>query len=207
MLSGSVNAVRTGPSAQQPQVWRIREHHCVQRRRRVQTSPSHEHEIINEHLPIGQPLDAYVPADAEFMQHASDGQGPRKLEVRIPDPEAPNGFKSYTYVTLDGVQESFDTGGRVAVRLPEHHHERIPIPYNRRDVHPGPYEEPERYQGGGDDEWIETITDTLITGEGHSSWGAFRLRGRIRPWDGMITLVKDYVRISAHTLAACSSPL
>ncbi|KAG8701501.1 hypothetical protein FRC09_005332 [Ceratobasidium sp. 395] len=45
---------------------------------------------------------------------------------------------------------------------------------------------------GGDDEWVETITDTLITGEGHSSWGEFHLRGRIRHWDGMITLVKDY---------------
>ncbi|KAF8596940.1 hypothetical protein BDV93DRAFT_562807 [Ceratobasidium sp. AG-I] len=192
MLAGSVDAVRTGSSAQQPQVWRIQEHHCIQRRRRVQTSQSHGDEIINESLPLGQPLNACIPANAEFMQHVSDGTEPDKLEVRIPDSDAPGGFKSYTYMTLGGIQESFDTRGGMAVRLPENHRERIPIPYNRRDVHPGPYEEPERYQGGGDDEWIETITDTLITGEGHSSWGKFRLRGRIRPWDGMITLVKDY---------------
>lgn len=196
MLTGSVDAVQSGPSAQQPQVWRIREHHCIQRRRRVQTGASHEDEVVNEPLPIGEPLDAYVPADAEFLQHAGSDEGPRKLEIRMPDPDAPGGFKSYTYMTVDGIQESFDTRGGVSVRLPEHNHERIPIPRHHHDVHPGPYEEPERYQGGGDDEWIETITDTLITGEGHSSWGAFRLRGRIRPWDGMITLVKDYVRLS-----------
>jgi hypothetical protein len=51
--------------------------------------------------------------------------------------------------------------------------------------------------GDGDDEYEEQILDTLITGEGHSSWGSFKLRGRIRAWDGMIILVKDYVRHKA----------
>ncbi|KAE9389799.1 hypothetical protein BT96DRAFT_1002898 [Gymnopus androsaceus JB14] len=37
------------------------------------------------------------------------------------------------------------------------------------------------------------VLDVIITGEGHSSWGEFRLIGRVRPCDGFISLSKDYV--------------
>lgn len=32
----------------------------------------------------------------------------------------------------------------------------------------------------------------LLTGTGHSAWGRFILKGRVRAWDGMATLVKEY---------------
>jgi len=38
----------------------------------------------------------------------------------------------------------------------------------------------------------EPILDTLITGSGHSAWGPFTIRGRVRNWDGLTTLLKDY---------------
>ncbi|KAJ3882267.1 hypothetical protein F5051DRAFT_449338 [Lentinula edodes] len=37
------------------------------------------------------------------------------------------------------------------------------------------------------------VLDIIITGEGHSSWGEFRLIGRVRPCDGLISLSKDYI--------------
>ncbi|KAF5392676.1 hypothetical protein D9757_000941 [Collybiopsis confluens] len=37
------------------------------------------------------------------------------------------------------------------------------------------------------------VLDIVITGEGHSSWGEFRLIGRVRPRDGFISLSKDYI--------------
>ncbi|KAJ3746450.1 hypothetical protein DFH05DRAFT_1485278 [Lentinula detonsa] len=37
------------------------------------------------------------------------------------------------------------------------------------------------------------VLDIIITGEGHSSWGEFRLIGRVRPCDGFISLSKDYI--------------
>ncbi|KAG8939565.1 hypothetical protein FRC00_013802, partial [Tulasnella sp. 408] len=43
---------------------------------------------------------------------------------------------------------------------------------------------------GHEDE--EQILDTLITGSGHSAWGPFTLRGRVRQWDGLVTVLKDY---------------
>ncbi|EJD54736.1 hypothetical protein AURDEDRAFT_179818 [Auricularia subglabra TFB-10046 SS5] len=39
----------------------------------------------------------------------------------------------------------------------------------------------------------EAGQDILLIGEGHSSWGRFNLRGRVRQCDGFITLVKQYV--------------
>jgi hypothetical protein len=45
------------------------------------------------------------------------------------------------------------------------------------------------------DEAVETNVEgleVLLTGTGHSAWGRFVLKGRVRAWDGMATLVKEY---------------
>ncbi|EIW68667.1 hypothetical protein TREMEDRAFT_32015 [Tremella mesenterica DSM 1558] len=41
---------------------------------------------------------------------------------------------------------------------------------------------------GGESQGLEMI----LTGTGHSAWGRFVLRGRVRAWDGMASLVKEY---------------
>ncbi|KAG9098013.1 hypothetical protein FRC06_006918 [Ceratobasidium sp. 370] len=191
MLAGAINAVQSGPLAQQPQVWRIREHHCIDRRRRVPSGFDSRDVIRSEMLPVGNPLDAYIPANAEFVQHGEplpsgapiSATSNRRLEVRVPDANAPGGYSVYSYVTRDGSSEPTDVSGPVPI--PTHYMEM----YAEPDAALSPFTYQEH---GGDDEWVETITDTLITGEGHSNWGEFHLRGRIRHWDGMITVVKDY---------------
>ncbi|KAG8740707.1 hypothetical protein FRC10_003957 [Ceratobasidium sp. 414] len=191
MLAGSIDAVQSGSLAQQPQVWRIREHHCIDRRRRVPTGFDSRDMIRSEILPVGNPLDAYIPANAEFIQHGEpleddapiSGTSNRRLEVRVPNENVPGDYNVYSYVTRDGSGDSSEVYGRV------------PIPTNYMDMYAESDADlnPFTYQEhGGDGEWVETITDTLITGEGHSNWGQFHLKGRIRHWDGMITLVKDY---------------
>ena len=32
----------------------------------------------------------------------------------------------------------------------------------------------------------------MVTGTGHSAWGRFYVSGRVRVWDGMILLMKEY---------------
>jgi len=61
----------------------------------------------------------------------------------------------------------------------------------------------EGYEIVPDDELDEVCTsecpglEILLTGTGHSAWGRFILKGRVRAWDGMATLVKEYaVRLS-----------
>jgi hypothetical protein len=56
----------------------------------------------------------------------------------------------------------------------------------------------EGYEIVPDEELDEACTsecpglEILLTGTGHSAWGRFILKGRVRAWDGMATLVKEY---------------
>ena len=43
-----------------------------------------------------------------------------------------------------------------------------------------------------DDGGEEAGLEILLTGTGHSAWGRFILKGRVRAWDGMASLVKEY---------------
>ena len=54
----------------------------------------------------------------------------------------------------------------------------------------------------GEDGGEEAGVEMLITGVGHSAWGRFILKGRIRTWDGMISLVKEYAVCEVFPFAA-----
>ncbi|KAI5119261.1 hypothetical protein M0805_007264 [Coniferiporia weirii] len=36
------------------------------------------------------------------------------------------------------------------------------------------------------------VRDVILTGDGHSGWGEFRLVGRVRPYDGFVSVMKEY---------------
>lgn len=40
------------------------------------------------------------------------------------------------------------------------------------------------------------VQDIILTGDGHSGWGEFRLVGRVRPCDGFVSILKEYVSVS-----------
>lgn len=42
-------------------------------------------------------------------------------------------------------------------------------------------------------EGSEFVKEIFVDGTGRSGWGNFKLTGRVRAWDGMISLVKEYV--------------
>ncbi|GAA5978046.1 hypothetical protein JCM10908_004209 [Rhodotorula pacifica] len=47
-----------------------------------------------------------------------------------------------------------------------------------------------------EEDWTNVDADgeyeILLTGTGHSAWGQFVLKGRVRAWDGMFSIVKEY---------------
>ncbi|KAG9125933.1 hypothetical protein FRC07_005539 [Ceratobasidium sp. 392] len=152
MLAGSIHAALTGPLAQQPQVWRIREHHCIDRRRRVASGFDSRDLVHNEPLPVGNPLDAYIPLNAEFTQHGEplrageplSAMSNRRLQVRVPDDNVPGEFKSYWYVTRDGSGDMIEEQARVPI--PTHY---------MHDMYTEPYAGMSEFtceQHGGDDE-------------------------------------------------------
>ncbi|KAG8715578.1 hypothetical protein FRC11_002753 [Ceratobasidium sp. 423] len=188
MLAGVPGAVTNGPIAQQPHVWRIREHHLISRRRRIPLGRESD-SVTGEKLPVGAPLDAYIPTGAQFIPHGEPNEFiSHRLEVRIPDSTTPLGYRSYNYTTLDGPTDLPPT------QLPITEVAGVPKTVDMDMDLSSDWDRPQPTLGDGDDEFEEEILDTLITGEGHSSWGSFKLRGRVRAWDGMIILVKEYVR-------------
>ena len=48
-------------------------------------------------------------------------------------------------------------------------------------------------EGGAD--YGKRLRDIILVGEGHSSWGEFKLAGRVRRCDGFITINKVYVSV------------
>lgn len=47
-----------------------------------------------------------------------------------------------------------------------------------------------------EEEYYSRVHDILLTGEGHSSWGEFRLIGRVRRSDGLVSISKEYVSVT-----------
>ena len=65
-----------------------------------------------------------------------------------------------------------------------------------------PEEHLDEILGSGKDVGLEM----LLNGVGHSAWGRFTLKGRVRAWDGMATLVKEYAVSLLHMHALTISP-
>lgn len=53
---------------------------------------------------------------------------------------------------------------------------------------PCPFEE----EALDDEEGSEWVKEMMIYGSGRSNWGSFKFRGRVRAYDGLITLLKEY---------------
>lgn len=69
---------------------------------------------------------------------------------------------------------------------------------------PCPFEE----EALDDEEGSEWVKEMMIYGSGRSNWGSFKFRGRVRAYDGLITLLKEYaVRIPSVSLSLASQLL
>ncbi|CAE6535566.1 unnamed protein product [Rhizoctonia solani] len=189
MIAGVHATVTSAPIAQQPHIWRIREHHLVHRRRRTPLGREDD-EVTGEILPVGAALDAYIPQAAQFIHHGEPSEfSTRRLEVRIPDSTTPLGYRSYNYTTLDGPNNISPTQIQASFVVPESPSTEMDVDVDMSLDWDQP--QPPRL-GDGDDEFDEKVMDTLITGEGQSPQGPFKLRGRVRTWDGLIIFAQEY---------------
>ena len=70
-----------------------------------------------------------------------------------------------------------------------HLHLQLPSAYNSRRVTYTRYRETQEPK----DAYAARIRDVILVGDGHSGWGEFRLVGRVRPVDGFVNFIKEYV--------------
>ncbi|KDQ15929.1 hypothetical protein BOTBODRAFT_65211 [Botryobasidium botryosum FD-172 SS1] len=200
MLNGETRAVYDATLADQPQVWRITEHHYVRtpiaqqiQRRSFHSgtdsdpgSPIHmdisddegdEDVFLDESeftpkLEGGPARNAFFPEGCA-MKMESDG-----IVVMVPN-KSPVFYKTWRGENWDDRRDHFASPVAEGDAPPVTIH-RMPFdPFDEDDL--------------DSDCWNQEFEDIILTGTGHSAWGRFLLKGRVRSYDGMVILMKEYV--------------
>lgn len=175
MLAGRMRSLYEGPFGEQPQVWKLKEHF-------VRVGEGYRKEMgqcsmITAGFHLDEPLDELLKLPRSVHgakeQAREKGQGKR----------GPGDGDSQTQETTGKSKQSRLSPPPADYHLyPQFSEEeggaRAGHGYIAHGTHrPGASEE--RYE-------------MLISGIGHSAWGRFILRGRVRAWDGMVVLSKEY---------------
>lgn len=151
-------------------------------------------------------FDAYrqmLQGDMRALYDGSFGEQPQmwKLKermVRLHPPEQVGGTGN---ALSAGCEETNGSGDHAHEDVIKHY--RLPASLNAESVDPRWARDPaDVYPSFGADELSSSEAEEFsddpdkyeirIRGTGHSAWGRFTLRGRVRSWDGMIVLKKSY---------------
>lgn len=174
MLAGNAGAIYSGPYGVQKQVWKLRE---TLVRRKLKPVESAETEVAPEPTEDDHNMEQEVVGDCEDSQDQADED-----DFPLHGPSTNANFP---------VGPSTLTGGLASARaeemaLQETIKQQVEAMGEEYEVVPD--DEAEDMESRADEVGLEM----LLTGTGHSAWGRFLLKGRVRHWDGLATLVKEY---------------
>ncbi|ODN96474.1 hypothetical protein L198_04188 [Cryptococcus wingfieldii CBS 7118] len=167
MLSGQARALYEGPYGEQAQVWKIKE-----------TWVRREGWVRKEAVDKGK-------GKAKAKGEEREVEEPQSPNTAVSGPMLNAGFPS------DQVSPTFPSLAPFAaeqVTVQETIQQQLEAMNGYEQV---PEHELDEMMGA-DDGGEEADLELLLTGVGHSAWGNFILKGRVRAWDGMASLVKEY---------------
>ena len=207
--------------AQHRQTWKIREYHLLsdtvhgEEMRTIDARMTVDGEFRNfVGLPSGDPLRAHVPEEVRQAQLAAVSIG--SSGQRITPYETAASLRSLFQEDADGVRITMDlpllSPTLTDSRLRKHVFNYVPasacpsrslsfLPSSNLKGNREGGSMSDSLQSGRDgsgglyEEYATRVSDILLTGEGHSSWGEFRLIGRVRRFDGLVSICKEYVRV------------
>ncbi|KAG8933634.1 hypothetical protein FRC02_011457 [Tulasnella sp. 418] len=192
MLVGTASAgMDQNPNVlgQQPQVWRIQEYHWVPslssyntRNTESQRSPISPMHRSNAPIPSSPETGKSVLDDVEVGPLPSGPPLNAHMPVGTRMEEVPGGIEVYQ-PTKRGCL-FYRRASRVGSELGV-----APVSADSSGENEN---NPSTDSATASVESNEQVLDILLTGTGHSAWGSFTLRGRVRPWDGLVTLLKEY---------------
>ncbi|WVR04294.1 hypothetical protein IAU60_001294 [Kwoniella sp. DSM 27419] len=165
MLAGHARALYEGPYGEQAQVWRIKETY-VRKKGWVRPVDSEESE-----------------SESDTDENRDKGKGRAGLPLSGPMVNAgfPASDPPNTFANLASAAAEAET-------LQETIRQQIEAIDGYEAVPAEELDEMLALDDGGEAAGLEM----LLTGTGHSAWGKFILKGRVRGWDGMASLVKEY---------------
>ncbi|BGP53908.1 hypothetical protein JCM8202_006101 [Rhodotorula sphaerocarpa] len=176
MLGGRMRSLYEGPFGDQPQVWKLEER--IVRLERDQR-PGGKGSPLNAGFQPGETVDGFQPRTSRAHGHATPS-APNSAASSSSSGSNHPGLERSTSRRRTSVDLDLDanSSGRAAKRAK-----------SWSDVDAALRESDE-------EDWTDVDADgdyeILLTGTGHSAWGQFVLKGRVRAWDGMFSIIKEY---------------
>ncbi|WVQ83872.1 hypothetical protein IAT38_006016 [Cryptococcus sp. DSM 104549] len=181
MLAGHARALYEGPYGEQAQVWRLKETWV---RRKGWVRPVKEETVVDRKGKGKARDQAGDEEDSdEEMLEAEVSPKPKGLPLSGPMINAgfPTDHPTPPFTNLASAAAE-------AATLEETIRQQVEAIEGYEMVPPEDLDEMLAEEDGGEAAGL----DMLLTGTGHSAWGKFVLKGRVRAWDGMASLVKEY---------------
>ncbi|GAA6026906.1 hypothetical protein JCM8097_005951 [Rhodosporidiobolus ruineniae] len=175
MLGGRMRSLYEGPFGDQPQVWKLEER--VVRLEKGQKAGG-KGPVLNAGFEPGQP--AFPGAARPSAAGMASASSPSGLGGSSSTSSAP--------ASTSGRSQSRRRGS-VEVAGPDGLEGAPRAAKRARSWQGEAFDEHEEEEEDDDPEGEYEI---LLSGTGHSAWGQFVLKGRVRAWDGMFTIIKEY---------------
>lgn len=181
MLAGQKRALYEGQYGEQKQVWRLVETYVrVKRDRQVDTKGKKKAKVEEAMYSFE---DDEVEEEQEDVVEEEEASPVNRTKLPLKGPSTNAGFPANTPSTLRAGLASAQAEEET---LKETLRQQVEAMEGYEVV---PDEELDAMLDNPDE---EGGLELLLTGTGHSAWGRFILRGRVRAWDGMASLVKEY---------------
>jgi hypothetical protein len=208
MLSGidGTKPVYSGPYGEQAQVWKLRETF-------IRPTEGSGHAARSHGIPLTGPMtNAGFPEDLrEFAADPISGRAPgtspedatiddalaRQLEALDGYEAVPEGELPAALAAADAAWEAEGVSRRRTRREQKARDEEEAVRKGKGKM-TTPATLPPADAPAHDHDHAHTLTPDpdhlalLVTGVGHSAWGRFIISGHVRPWDGLVYLVKEY---------------
>jgi hypothetical protein len=183
MLAGHSRALYEGPFGEQAQVWKLTETFVRPKKAKPQKEP-----------------EVAIEADVEMEDQDDDGSvtgsNPRaKRDKGKGRADTGNrGLPLHGPATNAGFPTDVPTPTSAGLATPSAEEYTLNETIKQQVAAIEGYEivPPAELDEAIDNDDEEKGLEILLTGTGHSAWGRFILKGRVRAWDGMATLVKEY---------------
>jgi hypothetical protein len=178
MVGGNSRALYEGPFGQQAQVWRITETFVWPKKSRPTV------DITTTEITSEDDTDMDDQESDASNQAKDKGKGREKA----PSPTVP----LHGPATNAGFPMDLPPSTRAGLSTPSAEQITLNETIKQQVEAIDGYEVVPPTELDGAIERDEPGLELILTGTGHSAWGRFILKGRVRLWDGMATLVKEY---------------
>jgi hypothetical protein len=192
MLAGQSLALYEGPFGEQAQVWRMQETYVwrkswaqkkeVERAKALEELQAKHREAKRARLERGEPEELSESEESTVAE--GKGKEPQR-GLPLTGPATNAGFPTDLPPSSSA---GLATAEAEATTLKETIQQQVDSLEGYEAVPEHLLEEALAEEDGGEDAGLEM----LLTGVGHSAWGRFILKGKVRVWDGMASLVKEY---------------